>query len=112
MPEDISKLYTFVERKGVEEWVVRILDERYKDTLFTFGRVQLFESGDEEEATLSFEYQIVDSVVDPQELREDEEFTTLLGNILEDTIEQSVKYHQTRGTDDRHTDTDSSTPSS
>ena len=73
--------------RTISDGVIRITNEKYKDVAVAIGRVSI-DSSKEDEAKLSYEYDVVDS---PQDIKLDEEFETLLGDIIVDIIETKLE---------------------
>ena len=96
---DIKDRYMFVSQEN-EEWAsIMIKDGKFKDVIYNYGKVSIPEEDNlNEDGTLPFhfEYNIIDNVGVPRE-EFDEEFFTLIGDILVDIIheqseEDNVKY--------------------
>ena len=96
---DIKDRYMFVSQEN-EEWAsIMIKDGKFKDVIYNYGKVSIPEEDNlNEDGTLPFrfEYTIIDNVGVPRE-EFDEEFFTLIGDILVDIIheqseEDNVKY--------------------
>ena len=96
---DIKDRYMFVSQEN-EEWAsIMIKDGKFKDVIYNYGKVSIPEEDNlNEDGTLPFrfEYTIIDNVGIPRD-NFDEEFFTLIGDILVDIIheqseEDNVKY--------------------
>ena len=96
---DIKDRYMFVSQEN-EDWAsIMIKDGKFKDVIYNYGKVSIPEEDNlNEDGTLPFrfEYTIIDNVGVPRE-EFDEEFFTLIGDILVDIIheqseEDNVKY--------------------
>ena len=74
--------YCYIYPKEDKELVhVKILDGKYKDTVFKFGKVKVEEKDDE--AYLHFGYDVIESpVMKPRKLEKNEEFKNHIGNLL------------------------------
>jgi hypothetical protein len=104
--------YKFVESDNVDNWVVHVTRPPYDGSYITFGKVQVKEDG--EDAVLSFEWDVVQSVITESELQEDGIFKNLLGDILTHIIMTSLEEQRAeqRGriggpkNDRRHSETD------
>ena len=96
---DIKDRYTFVSQKDEDFASIMIKDGKFKDVIYNYGKVSIPEEDNlNEDGTLPFrfEYNIIDNVGVPRE-EFDEEFFTLIGDILVDIIheqseEDNVKY--------------------
>ena len=96
---DIKDRYMFVSREDEDFASIIIKDGKFKDVIYNYGKVSIPEEDNlNEDGTLPFrfEYNIIDNVGVPRE-EFDEEFFTLIGDILVDIIheqseEDNVKY--------------------
>lgn len=104
-----SDTYSFVENDFSDDnWHIKINEGVYKDIVYKYGKIQVKEK--EGEATLSFQYKIVDL---PEHLVEDDlncsvEFMDALGDILTHIIEDSLETGKFKlGNNDKSTDSES-----
>ena len=67
---------------------IRILDEKYKDIAVSIGRVSFGETESEEGRVMGFDYDIV---MNERNIEIDEDFDTLLGDIIVDIIETKLE---------------------
>jgi hypothetical protein len=85
---DIKNMYMFVSQDE-EDWAsIMIKDGKFKDVIYSYGKVSVPQEEDlNENGTMPFrfEYNIVDNVGIPRSSF-DEEFFTLIGDILVDII--------------------------
>ena len=96
---DIKGRYMFVSQKDEDFASIMIKDGKFKDVIYNYGKVSIPEEDNlNEDGTLPFrfEYTIIDNVGIPRD-NFDEEFFTLIGDILVDIIheqseEDNVKY--------------------
>lgn len=92
--------YTLIEHKNAEEqWAVMLSEGKYEGLIYKYGKIDFHESDDQEVASLSFEYDILEPIdIDVENLTgEDyEEFKTMIGDILVELIEASIDYHENR----------------
>ncbi len=96
---DIKDRYMFVSQKDEDFASIMIKDGKFKDVIYNYGKVSIPEEDNlNEDGTLPFrfEYTIIDNVGIPRD-NFDEEFFTLIGDILVDIIheqseEDNVKY--------------------
>ena len=96
---DIKDRYMFVSQKDEDFASIMIKDGKFKDVIYNYGKVSIPEEDNlNEDGTLPFrfEYTIIDNVGIPRD-NFDEEFFTLIGDILVDIIheqseEDDVKY--------------------
>ena len=96
---DIKNRYMFVSQKDEDFASIMIKDGKFKDVIYNYGKVSIPEEDNlNEDGTLPFrfEYTIIDNVGIPRD-NFDEEFFTLIGDILVDIIheqseEDNVKY--------------------
>ena len=96
---DIKDRYMFVSREDEDFASIMIKNGKFKDVIYNYGKVSIPEEDNlNENGTLPFrfEYSIIDNVGIPRD-NFDEEFFTLIGDILVDIIheqseEDNVKY--------------------
>ena len=80
----------FVSREDEDFASIMIKDGKFKDVIYNYGKVSIPEEDNlNEDGTLPFrfEYSIIDNVGIPRE-EFDEEFFTLIGDILVDIIDE------------------------
>ena len=85
MTSNIKEKYRPIEK--TDDGVIRILDENYNNVVVTVGRISI-DNSREDSATFSYEYDVVDL---PKGIKLDEEFETLLGDIIVDIIETKLE---------------------
>ena len=86
---DIKDRYIFVSRENEDFASIMIKDGKFKDVIYNYGKVSIPEEDNlNEDGTLPFrfEYTIIDNVGIPRD-NFDEEFFTLIGDILVDIID-------------------------
>ena len=89
---DISDMYTYVENKD-KTWTGIGLTEKagkYQGVVYQYGEVKIVEDENKENATLQFEWDVLDSNGLPKEMMGDD-FFQLIGDILVDIIEKQMK---------------------
>ena len=87
---DIKERYMFVSQENEDFASIMIKDGKFKDVIYNYGKVSIPEEDNlNEDGTLPFrfEYTIIDNVGIPRE-EFDEEFFTLIGDILVDIIKE------------------------
>ena len=90
MPDNIKDNYMFVSQENEDFASIMIKDGKFKDVIYNYGKVSIPEEDNlNEDGTLPFrfEYTIIDNVGIPRE-EFDEEFFTLIGDILVDIIKE------------------------
>ena len=96
---DIKDRYMFVSQENEDFASIMIKDGKFKDVIYNYGKVSIPEEdklNDDGTLPFRFEYNIIDNVGIPRE-EFDEEFFTLIGDILvniihEQSEEDNVKY--------------------
>jgi hypothetical protein len=100
--------YTLIEHKDADEqWAVMLSEGKYEGLVYKYGKIDFHESDDQEVASLSFEYDVLEPIdIDVENLTgEDyEEFKTMIGDILVELIEASIDYHENRNDDTEASD--------
>ena len=100
--------YTLIEHKNAEEqWAVMLSEGKYEGLVYKYGKIDFHESDDQEVASLSFEYDVLEPIdIDVENLtgKDYEEFKTLVGDILVELIEASIDYHENRNDDTEASD--------
>ena len=106
-----SDSYTFVEKKGDEDWHVKIKDGEFKGIVYKYGRIEVAEDHDDETARLKFQFHVetIPSELEMtvEELNEDVTFLNTLGDILTHIIEDAMDSGKYKiGNDDKPTDSE------
>ena len=89
---DIKDNYTFVSKKG-DTWAnVCIIEGKFKDVIYNYGKVSINPEKENDDGSLPFrfEYTIIDNALLQRE-EFGEEFFTLIGDILVDIIYYQLK---------------------
>ena len=83
--------YCFIYPKDEKETVnIKLLDGKYKDTIFKYGKVK-FEEKDGQ-MYLLFAYDVLESPVDkPRKLEKDTEFKNYLGDLLVEIMGSNIE---------------------
>ena len=105
---NIRDMYTFVENKD-KTWTGIGLTEhagKYQGVVYKYGKVSVVENEEKTEATLQFEWDMLDSNGLPKEMIGDD-FFDLAGKILEDIMQQQLNGDSLQyvNADDRKNDT-------
>ena len=105
---DIKDMYTFVENKD-KTWTGIGLTEKagkYQGVVYKYGKVSIDENKNNEDATLQFEWDMLDSNGLPKEMI-GEDFFQLIGDILQDIILEQLDKDELQyvNTDNRKNDT-------
>ena len=80
---------------------IRLLDGKYKDTVFKYGKVKFKEENDQ--VYLLFAYDVLESTVDsPKKLEKDTDFKNYIGDLLVEIMSSNVEQEviDETGTDD------------
>jgi len=88
---DMSEMYTYVENKD-KTWTGIGLTEKagkYQGVVYRYGEVKIVEDEKRENATLQFEWDVLDSNGLPKE-NMGEDFFQLIGDILVDIMEKQM----------------------
>jgi len=93
---DIERAYAFVSSKeeGKEWTAIKLTDlvGEYSGIVYNYGKVAFGEESDSGEMPLTFHYDVVlSNDIPEEELQEDMEFKTLLGDILVDILEKQLR---------------------
>ena len=105
---NIKDMYTFVENKD-KTWTGIGLTEKagkYQGVVYKYGKVSIDENKNNEDATLQFEWDMLDSNGLPKEMI-GEDFFQLIGDILQDIILEQLDKDELQyvNTDNRKNDT-------
>ena len=82
--------YSFVTKEGYDHMAVMMEEGKYKGVAWGYTRINLPKEKNGK-ATLSFEFEILDNAHLPWEVVNQEEFMTLMGDILSDQIDEQIK---------------------
>jgi hypothetical protein len=101
-------MYTYVENKD-KKWTAIGLTEKagkYQGVVYSYGKVKILENEEKTEASLQFEWDMLDSNGLPKESIKDD-FFELAGKILEDIIRKQIDGEELQyvNTDDRKDNT-------
>ena len=101
-------MYTYVENKD-KKWTAIGLTEKagkYQGVVYSYGKVNILENEEKTEASLQFEWDMLDSNGLPKESIKDD-FFELAGKILEDIIRKQIDGEELQyvNTDDRKDNT-------
>ena len=88
---DMSELYTYVENKDKTWTGIGLTDKagKYQGVVYRYGEVKIIEDENKENATLQFEWDVLDSNGLPKEMM-GEDFFQLIGDILVDIMEKQM----------------------
>ena len=88
---DMSELYTYVENKDKTWTGIGLTDKagKYQGVVYRYGEVKIVEDENKENATLQFEWDVLDSNGLPKEMM-GEDFFNLIGDILVDIMEKQL----------------------
>lgn len=87
--------YVFIQFKDSEITGINLIDGKYKDVVYHYHKVRVVEEG--VIARLQFGYTIVSpGNFDIDDLNSDEEFVTIMGDILSQILVSKAKDEQTR----------------
>jgi len=83
--------YCFIYPKDDGETVhIKLLDGKYKDTIFKYGKVK-FEEKDEQ-MYLLFGYDVLESTIDkPKKLEKDDTFKNYIGDLLVELMSANIE---------------------
>ena len=91
---DISRSFMLVSDKSQEWTALRLteLTKEYKDIIYKYGKVEIKEDEENNNASLQFNYDVLVSPTIPKEdLEEDINFKNLMGDILHHLIEDQLQ---------------------
>ena len=98
--------YTFMENHMSENWAVRIKTGAWADVVYTYGKIGIVESASKEEATLQFNYKILEAGdFEETVLQCDVDFNNHVGDILSHILQESLEHNEFRIGKDERTDT-------
>ena len=104
----IGEMYTYVENKDKNWTAVGLTDKagKYQGVVYKYGAVKILENEEKTEASLQFEWDMLDSNGLPKESIKDD-FFELAGKILEDIIHKQLDGEELQyvNTDDRENNT-------
>ena len=97
--------YTFMENPMSENWAVRIKTGAWADVVYTYGKIGIVESSSKEEATLQFNYKILEAGdFEENVLQYDTDFNNHVGDILSHILQESLEHNEFRIGEDERTD--------
>ena len=82
--------YSFVSKDGYEHMAIMMEEGKYKGVAWGYTKINIPEEKNGK-ATLSFEFEILDNAGLAFEDIDEEEFMTLMGDILADQIEEQLE---------------------
>jgi hypothetical protein len=101
-----SEDYVFMENPMSENWAVRIKTGTWADVVYTYGKISIRESVSKEEATLKFDYKILEAGdFEENVLQYDTDFNNHIGDVLSHILQDSIEQNHFRIGKDERTDT-------
>jgi hypothetical protein len=101
-----SEDYVFMENPMSENWAVRIKTGTWADVVYTYGKIGIVESASKEEATLKFNYKILEAGdFEENVLQYDTDFNNHIGDVLSHILQDSIEQNHFRIGKDERTDT-------
>ena len=82
--------YSFVTKDGYDHMAIMMEEGKYKGVAWGYIKINLPKEKNGK-ATLSFEFEILDNAHLPWEVVNQEEFMTLMGDILSDQIDEQLE---------------------
>ena len=88
---DIREMYTFVENKDKTWQGVGLTDKagKYQGVVYRYGEVKVIENEEKTEASLQFEFDVIDSNGLPKEMFSDD-FYKVIGDVLQDILRDQL----------------------
>jgi hypothetical protein len=85
-------MYKFVENKDKTWTGIGLTEEagKYQGVVYRYGEVKVIENEEKTEASLQFEFDVLDSNGLPKEMFDDD-FYKVIGDVLTDILEQQMK---------------------
>jgi len=85
-------MYKFVENKDKTWTRIGLTEEagKYQGVVYRYGEVKVIENEEKTEASLQFEFDVLDSNGLPKEMFDDD-FYKVIGDVLTDILEQQMK---------------------
>lgn len=85
-------MYKFVENKDKTWTGIGLTEEagKYQGVVYRYGEVKVVENEEKTEASLQFEFDVLDSNGLPKEMFDDD-FYKVIGDVLTDILEQQMK---------------------
>lgn len=85
-------LYKFVENKDKTWTGIGLTEEagKYQGVVYRYGEIKVIENEEKTEASLQFEFDVLDSNGLPKEMFDDD-FYKVIGDVLTDILEQQMK---------------------
>ena len=82
--------YTLVEKEDIDYYGFKIQEGEYKDVIYYYGEVSVKEHTDEDQATISFKFQIDNGneKYSIEELQDSIKFNNLMGDILAEVLDK------------------------
>jgi len=84
-------MYKFVENKDRKWQGIGLTEEagKYQGVVYEYGKVSIVENEEKTEASLQFDFNVLDSNGLPKEMFDDD-FYSVIGKILEELLEQQM----------------------
>ena len=89
---NIDEAVTFVEKPSSELYSLKVVQGPYLGVIYTYGKVQVKENPESDQATLTFDFQIEESPenLNEEKLKKSAEFKNFMGDILVQLIEDKA----------------------
>ena len=85
-----TKKYVFAQRQQDDYTCIKLVEDKYKDIIYKYGKVSFGEDNPNGTKPLQFQYEIVDNNGIQRE-QFGEEFFKLIGDILVEVMEEQIK---------------------
>lgn len=89
---------TFCERLDSDVTAIKIKTGKYKDVVFTYGKISVNENKELDTCTLKYDYQVQDPIPENvnEDIDKDKEFQNYIGDILMTLIDEKVNDKSTK----------------
>ena len=89
---DVREMYTYVENKDQTWQGIGLTDKagKYQGVVYRYGEVKVVENEEKTEASLQFDFDVLDSNGLPKEMFEDD-FYKVIGDVLQDILRDQLE---------------------
>jgi len=98
---DIGKTIQFVENDQSELYALKVKEGKYKDVIYTYGKVKVSEDPENDQAKLTFDFKLESwpPKFKKKKLEKSTDFKNFMGDVLSQLLEDEINNDKPTNTD-------------